>query len=252
MSRSLTPTSGARFFSTFQRYICLTTSSQHHIHHRPQTYIQTQLPTQPPTNPSTARFASTSASPNSAPSPHRQPDKALLYSLFPSTLPHGPPPHGPFPIDLKRLRAEFLQLQAKAHPDRHPGADKARAEGTSALINTAYKTLQSPLLRAQYLLSLRGIDVAEDESLKSEDEELLMEVMDVRERIEGAGEEGELEGLKGGNEGRIRESEGVLERCFREDDVEGAKGEAVRLRYWINIKESLDGWERGKPVVLVH
>jgi len=24
------------------------------------------------------------------------------------------------------------------------------------------------------------------------------------------------------------------------------------LRYWVNIKESLDGWEKGKPVVLVH
>jgi molecular chaperone HscB len=34
--------------------------------------------------------------------------------------------------------------------------------------------------------------------------------------------------------------------------VEAAKREAVRLRYWVNIKESLDNWERGKPIVLEH
>ncbi len=91
-----------------------------------------------------------------------------------------------------------------------------------------------------------------DERAKVEDEELLVEVMEVREAIEGAEGEGELEGLKGRNEGRIRESEGCLERAFAGDDVEGARREAVRLRYWVNIKEALDGWEKGKPVVLVH
>ena len=79
-----------------------------------------------------------------------------------------------------------------------------------------------------------------------------MEVLEVREAIEAAEEEGELEGLKRVNEGRIRESEGVLGRCFEEDDIEGAKREVVRLRYWENVRESLEGWERGKPVVLVH
>ena len=127
-----------------------------------------------------------------------------------------------------------------------------RAEATSARINEAYKTLQNPLLRAQYLLSLRGIDVAEDETAKVEDPELLMEVLDAREEIENAREEEELEEMKEINEGRIERSESILDEAFQRDDIEGAKGEAVRLRYWVNIKESLDAWERGKPVVLVH
>lgn len=82
--------------------------------------------------------------------------------------------------------------------------------------------------------------------------ELLMEVMEVREAIEGAEGQEEVEGLKGVNEGRIKESVRVLEEAFRGDDVAGAKREAVRLRYWMNIKESLDAWEEGKPIVLVH
>ncbi|KAI4141620.1 MAG: hypothetical protein LQ340_007587 [Diploschistes diacapsis] len=174
------------------------------------------------------------------------------YDLFPSTLQAGPPPDGPFAIDTRKLRNEFLQLQAKAHPDLHQGSDKARAEGLSSLINEAYKTLQSPLLRAQYLLSLRGIDVAEDETAKVEDPELLMEVLEVRETIEGAQSEEELLPLKKTNEKRIEGSVAVLGMAFREDDLVRAKEEAVRLRYWANIKESLDAWEKGKPVVVIH
>lgn len=79
-----------------------------------------------------------------------------------------------------------------------------------------------------------------------------MEVLDTREEIEDAEEEEDLKELRLDNDDRIRKSEGILEKAFKEDDVATAKGEAVRLRYWINIKESLDAWEKGKPVVLVH
>ena len=134
----------------------------------------------------------------------------------------------------------------------HPQSDKKRAEALSSRINEAYKTLQNPLLRAQYLLSLRGIEVAEDETAKVEDPELLMEVLEAREAIEEAESEEDLVDMKSVNDERIRESEEILEGAFKEDDVDKAKSEAVKLRYWINIKESIDNWERGKPVVLQH
>ena len=172
--------------------------------------------------------------------------------LFPKTLPNGPPPNGTFDISQPQLKKEFLQLQSLAHPDRHLGADKRKAEGTSALINDAYETLQDPLRRAQYLLSLRGIDIAEDERAKTDDMDLLEEVMEVRSLIEGAEEEAELQETKEMNEERIAKSVELLDDAFRRDDLERAKAEAVRLRYWTNIKESIDSWERGKPVVLVH
>ena len=174
------------------------------------------------------------------------------YEYFPLTTPDGPPPQGPFAINLQQLRKEFLQLQAKAHPDRHQGEGKARAEGLSSQINEAYKTLQNPLLRAQYLLSLQGIDLAEDETAKVEDPELLMEVLEMREQIEAAREEAELVPLKEANDKKIDGSMAVLDDAFRRDDTAVAKEEAVKLRYWVNIKESLDAWEEGKPVVLVH
>ncbi|KAM3563512.1 hypothetical protein MY1884_001210 [Beauveria asiatica] len=206
---------------------------------------------------STARTTAAAAAAASSP----------YYALFPSTLPLGPPPRGHFPIDVRQLRREFLQLQARAHPDMHaPGAAKSAAETRSALINEAYRTLANPLLRAQHLLALRGVDVAGDERLKvdaaydgggggdgnNEGAGLLMVVLEAREGIEEARTEADLEGLRTENDDRIREGEERLEEAFREDDVEKAKREAVKMRYWVNIKESLDNWEQGKPIVLQH
>ncbi|KFY74472.1 hypothetical protein V499_05502, partial [Pseudogymnoascus sp. VKM F-103] len=130
------------------------------------------------------------------------------YTLFPLTLPSGPPPAGEFAIDLPSLRREYLRLQAAAHPDVHSGASKARAEAMSAVINDAYTTLKDPLRRAEYILSLHGIDTKkEGEKMGGglglgveggigggggmEDMEFLDEVMEVREAVEGA-EEGEM------------------------------------------------------------
>ncbi|CBX95797.1 hypothetical protein IAQ61_004629 [Plenodomus lingam] len=208
--------------------------------------------------PSYRRFQSTRTTPNaretaldtqsaqstSAPKTH--------YEFFPKSLPHGPPPAGTFDIDLSALKKEFLQLQARAHPDMHAQSDKKRAEALSSTINTAYKTLQSPLLRAQYLLSLRGIETAEDETAKVEDPELLMEVLEARELIEEAEKEEDLAGLREENEQRIKESVAKLGEMFSKEDWEGARGEVVRLRYWSNIQESIEGWEKGKGVVLNH
>ncbi|KAI0838840.1 Co-chaperone Hsc20 [Hypoxylon sp. FL0890] len=175
------------------------------------------------------------------------------YDLFPQTLPQGPPPKGPFAIDTRALRREFLTLQATAHPDLvPPGPEKRRAEAASARINEAYRTLAHPLLRAQYLLSLRGIDVANDETGRVEDPSLLMLVLETREMIEEAQSEEELEPIREENEGRIRESEGRLAKAFEEGDEAEARREVTRLRYWINVRESIQNWERGKPIVLEH
>lgn len=88
--------------------------------------------------------------------------------------------------------------------------------------------------------------------MKVDDPELLMEVLEVREAIEAAQKEEELEDMKSNNNTNIVRSERILDEAFRNDDVQRAMDEAVKLRYWINIRESLDGWEKGKPVVLVH
>ncbi len=213
-----------------------------------------------------------------------------FYELFPKTLPQGPPPHGPFHINVRTLRDEFLQLQASAHPDFHHSAReavddlaaaessetetesapaagarhsfaRARAEALSSHINEAYRTLASPLLRAQYLLQQRyGIDLAGDESTLGagpgtaggDSTELLMAVLEVREHIEQAMSEEDLEPIRVQNDARMRDSEAVLADAFAADDAAVTRREAVRLRYWVNIDDALRNWERGKNIVIEH
>ncbi|KAK3366863.1 hypothetical protein B0T24DRAFT_369980 [Lasiosphaeria ovina] len=225
--------------------------------------------------------------PNSESHEQRHGKIPTYYALFPETLPAGPPPSGPFHIDVRALRREFLRLQAAAHPDFHHHAAKAspssspssstttapdgqqeqredssaqqtvRAAGaTSALINQAYKTLSSPLARAQYLLrEQHGADLEGDEhgaETGPPDAELLTTVLDAREAIEDAAREADLAPVRAANDARIAACEDALARAFEGGDLEAAKAETVRLRYWINIRESVDNWERGKPVVLHH
>ncbi|KAK3336272.1 hypothetical protein B0T19DRAFT_34787 [Cercophora scortea] len=207
-------------------------------------------------SPAEAKPTPTSAPPAQPPSP-----TPPYYALFPETFPSGAPPTGPFHVDTRALRREFLRLQAASHPDFHhhaassSSAARQRAEQTSALINAAYKTLCSPLLRAQYLLrELHGVDLEGDEAgtHTAADPAVLMTVLEAREQVEEAQREEDLEPLRRENEERIEQAEEALTRAFREGDVEAAKEEAVRLRYWLNIRESVHEWERGKGVVLHH
>lgn len=181
-----------------------------------------------------------------------RPGARTHYDFFPTAVPSGAPPNGPFEIDLRALRKEFLQLQAKAHPDLAPADKKRQAEALSARINEAYKTLQNPLLRAQYLLSERGIEVQEDAGAEAVGQDTLMEVLEVREEIEEATTDEEVLALREVNETRVRESEGIIATACKEGDWEAVRKESIKLRYWVNIREALENWEPGKPVVLQH
>lgn len=79
-----------------------------------------------------------------------------------------------------------------------------------------------------------------------------MEVMAAREVIEEAESEQELEEVRVENNERIQVCLEELEGAFEREDVTAAVRETVRLRYWENIRESIDAWEEGKPVVLQH
>ncbi|KAL4969289.1 J-type chaperone JAC1 [Aspergillus stella-maris] len=181
------------------------------------------------------------------------PNTSTYYTIFPSTLPSGPPPHVPFNIDTATLRREFLQLQNTLHPDKYPpGPQKKQAETLSATINEAYRTLLDPLLRAQYILrTFHNIDVTAEDGAGSHplDQELLMEVMDVQEAIEevGDGPEAEkvIEEMKGENDERVKGCLESLARAFDSGDIEGATGEAVRLKFWAGVGAGLKEWEPG-------
>lgn len=182
-----------------------------------------------------------------------QSNPKTYYELFPETLKDGPPPRGSFKIEVPVLRKEFLRLQAATHPDKQSDPRlKRQAEGTSSLLNTAFKTLSDPLMRARYVLSLRGIDLENDETARVDDAELLMEVMEAREVIENATQESDFDEVRQINKSREDESVQRLGSLLENGDFDSATQEAIKLRYWTNIREAIQGWEYGKPVILNH
>ncbi|KAB8208383.1 HSCB C-terminal oligomerization domain-containing protein [Aspergillus parasiticus] len=214
----------------------------------------------------TRRFASPSSSPNATTTDsngtiQKIPDITNHYTIFPKTLPAGPPPSSPFHISVSDLRREFLQLQGTIHPDKYPpGPSKQQAEALSARINEAYRTLSDPLARAQYLLrEMHDIDVTAEDGAAHHalDPETLMEVMEVQETIEEVGAEPGAEctiaELKKQNEARVVECVEKLANAFDTGDLESARQECVRLRFWYNIAQGLKEWEPGLTEIrLVH
>ena len=76
-----------------------------------------------------------------------------------------------FELDESALDTAYRTLQSQVHPDRFAHASDAErrvAMQRATEANEAYRTLRSPLRRAMYLLSLRGIDVQSETSTKME------------------------------------------------------------------------------------
>ena len=68
-------------------------------------------------------------------------------------------------FDGAQLDAAYRELQRGVHPDRHAAAgetERRLALQSSARVNEAYRALKDPVRRAQYLLSLQGIDALDE------------------------------------------------------------------------------------------
>ncbi|KZO93500.1 Co-chaperone Hsc20 [Calocera viscosa TUFC12733] len=149
---------------------------------------------------------------------------------------------GAFDLDPRELRGRFLRLQRACHPDAWGSKgelERQRAADQSSLLNQAYKTLVSPLSRAQYLLSLNGQPSLETDALDEASSALLLEVLETREALESAANEQELEEIRTANDARAEETVAELSALFGRGEWEGAKEAAVRLRYWQGIEDAV-------------
>ncbi|CAE6470812.1 unnamed protein product [Rhizoctonia solani] len=144
-------------------------------------------------------------------------------------------------IDTKDLRNRFLKTQRLMHPDAwsaKPEKDKATAATYSSFVNKGYETLKSPLKRAEYLLSLRGTETGETDSL--EDPHFIMEIMETRESVEEAETRDELETLLAENHERTQDEIETIAKAFDSGDLKIAKEASVRLKYRIGVQDSIN------------
>ena len=91
-----------------------------------------------------------------------------------------------FTIDAAQLTARFQELQRQFHPDRfasQPERERLLALQQAATINQGYQALRQPLARAEYLLSLHGFDI-NNEQHTMRDTAFLMEQLALREELD--------------------------------------------------------------------
>ncbi|MGY2576111.1 co-chaperone HscB [Vibrio sp. C8] len=91
-----------------------------------------------------------------------------------------------YQLDGSLLSSQFRELQKRFHPDNFATAserDRLMSVQKTAEINDANQTLKSPISRAEYLLSLNGVELrGEQQTLQ--DPMFLMEQMELREELE--------------------------------------------------------------------
>ncbi|MEE3652753.1 MULTISPECIES: co-chaperone HscB [unclassified Brenneria] len=91
-----------------------------------------------------------------------------------------------YDVDGGLLVSRFQELQRQFHPDRFaasPERDRLLALQQAATINNAYQTLKHPLKRAEYMLSLHGFDLS-NEQHTLRDTAFLMEQLELREELD--------------------------------------------------------------------
>ncbi|KLN46670.1 co-chaperone HscB [Providencia rettgeri] len=91
-----------------------------------------------------------------------------------------------YAIDSEQLTLRFQDLQRQYHPDRFAASseqEKMQALQKAATINAAYQSLRHPLKRAEYLLSLHGFDI-NNEQHTMHDTVFLMEQLELREELD--------------------------------------------------------------------
>lgn len=91
-----------------------------------------------------------------------------------------------FELDLQRLSHNYQELQKLTHPDRfagESGQQQRLAIQKNSQVNDGFQILKSPIGRAEHLLALRGIELA-NETQTMQDMGFLMQQMQWRELLE--------------------------------------------------------------------
>jgi molecular chaperone HscB len=91
-----------------------------------------------------------------------------------------------FELDLKLLEQRHRELSKALHPDRYagrPAGERRAALGKAIEVNDAWRTLRDPVRRAEALLGRLGLPPGLQQRQPSTDPELLMELMELREKL---------------------------------------------------------------------
>jgi molecular chaperone HscB len=155
----------------------------------------------------------------------------------------GLPPR--YRFDPDQLDRAYRALQRDIHPDRYAAADESQrriALQSSARVNQAYQALKDPVGRAQYLLSLRGVD-ALAETNTALPPEFLERELERREAVadaQSARDTARLDRLLG----EVRANAAVLESTLGDhleaEHWDSARDAVRQLRFLAKVRDDIE------------
>ena len=144
------------------------------------------------------------------------------------------------------LDKKFRELSLRLHPDRFakaPPAERVAALAKSSALNDAYRTLKSPVGRAEHLLELAGNPLGVGEHV---DQGFLMEILELREELAEAKADGDgakLAELGAAMTARRDEALAKLPQLFAAGRLAEAKEALIAMRYFQRFLDEHAGKE---------
>lgn len=148
-----------------------------------------------------------------------------------------------YDIEQNDLKATYKKLMNEFHPDRHTlksQAEQEEAAQQASKISRSYEVLSDNHERALHLLDLGGMPMEDDISGDILGHAFLMEVMELREEIDDAVDEKQLQMLQKNNRERIDDTCQKLSLAFQQNDLGEAKRLTAMLQYWKRIDELIN------------
>ncbi|MBL4615972.1 MAG: Fe-S protein assembly co-chaperone HscB [Magnetovibrio sp.] len=139
-----------------------------------------------------------------------------------------------FDVDVPALDRLYFDLQRQLHPDRFATKapkEKAHSQQQATALNDAYETLKDPLKRADYLVHLEGVDVLPEGCNLVQDQSILIEAMEMREKLMMADTMAALNDIQRDTKVEVDDVLKALSLAFKGDDIQGACQLTTRLKY---------------------
>ncbi len=153
-----------------------------------------------------------------------------------------------FDVDTTLLSARYQALQQLTHPDKFATAsesEKRIAMQKNAQVNDAFRVLKDPILRAEHLLALRGVNVAHDQQ-SMKDTAFLMQQMEWRESLEDASATSDVDAMYALDDELQQHAQQLMSQLSAqlnagtEERLQTAEGLIAKLKFMHKLRHQID------------
>ena len=151
-----------------------------------------------------------------------------------------------YDVDLDKVQQGYMALQKQVHPDKFANAselEKRMSMQRTSWLNEAQITLKDPVLRAIYLLKLKGYDV-NFENETTMDAGFLMQQLEMRERLQDIRKENDPLAVLDVIAGDVKASaEDLMKRiaeCYQQNKIDDVRELIRKLQFTQKAKNEIN------------